>query len=118
MSNLISQKFSRVGEMLGAPLIREMGVCTNDGSAIRDIKEYETGRVEIVAVPRLTGLIVKPLDGQTIRTKNIDDPTIGQFSDCVQVGRTQYQQLAPKQPIGPQRGKEILQYERVWVVTA
>jgi len=39
----------------------------------------------------------------------------GARANCLQLGKTEFAQLAPEQPVGPEAGKKILSYRRVWI---
>lgn len=97
------------------PLLIETGLCTDDDQTKNELRRYETERVQLVAVRRRSGLIAKSMDGLQIPTTQIRDPQVGTFSNCMQMGRTQFSFRAPKQILSPFQGKQILQYQRQWV---
>lgn len=112
---IVSVTYTKAGTFLGMPLIVEQGIATNDESTLRLITRHETGRVEFVPLPRTTGLSAKALDGQTISTTDLQTELFGLFRNCIQLGKSQIVRLAPRQPIGPHVGKEIVSYQRQWV---
>jgi len=111
----ITHTYTVAGEYRGMRLIIEHGLCTDKGSTINELRKYETGRLLLVGVPRRKGLIAKVLDGRSVRTYSISDPAVGDIPHCVQVGRTEFRQVAPRQPVGPLRNHRILAYTRRWV---
>lgn len=112
---ILTQIYSQAGSVLGRPQIAESGVATDDAATMNDLDYYETGRVELVPLPRTQGLVAKALDGQIIRTTLIRTDLFGNFRNCMQLGRTAISRLAPRQPIGPHQGRQIVNYQRVWV---
>ena len=110
---IITQEFAKVGQMHGMPVIREAGLATDD----TDLTTYETGRVELVPVPRAAGIVVKVLDGRTDPTlfSIASDPIVGTVGNLLQLGNTMVQRAFPKQPFGTYTGKEITAYQRTWV---
>ncbi len=112
---ILFSNYARNGTFRGMPVIEETGLATDDSGALADLLRYEPGRVEIEAIPRARGLIVKALDGQPVRTNLLVTDQFGRFPNCFQMGPTQIQPFAPKQPIGPQAGRRINAFRRTWV---
>lgn len=112
---ILSQLYQLAGDLAGRPQIVETGLITDDDQTLREIRWFETGRVEVVALPRTSGLVAKALDGRHLLTTTIDTETFGRFINCLQLGKTQLTQFAPRQPIGTHVGRKILSYSRVWV---
>jgi hypothetical protein len=113
--SVISTFYSKQGQLLGMPIIVESGLCSDDDSTRNTLTRYETQRVQLVSVRRRTGIIAKSLDGQTIRTTTVRDSQVGTFSNCMQIGRTRFSFVAPKQLFSPFQGRKILSYERTWL---
>lgn len=113
---IASTFYAVAGEMEGRPVIEETGVCSNDGATLSSLRLYETERVQLNALPRRSGLTAKALDGRGAPlTRNISDPHLGRFENCMQIGRTKTRFFAPAQPFGEFRGKQLLTYSRTWV---
>lgn len=114
-TGIIIQEYVRAGEMMGMPVVEEAGLCTDDDATRTTLSEYETGRVELAAIPRAQGLIAKALDGQELQTTTLTADVIGTLNNCLQLGKTDYFRFAPVQPIGIYSGSGILRYRRRWV---
>lgn len=112
---IITQFYSLAGTLLGMPVIQESGLCTNDGSTLDKLREKENEDVRLFRVRRRSGLVAKSMTGVAVKTLSINDEMLGRFDNCMQIGRTQTQFFAPRQPFGPFNGKEILSYQRTWV---
>lgn len=112
---ILSQLYSLAGDFAGRPQIVETGQATDDNGAMNELARYETGRLEIVPLPRSAGLVAKSLDGQKLLTQTIETNMFGRFRNCLQLGKTQIAQLAPRQPVGPHSGRKIVTFQRVWV---
>lgn len=108
--------YTRSGETYGQPMIIESGVCTNDTGTLNQLRAYENEALQITRIPRRSGLVVKNLASSAApRTQTIADEHLGRFENCVQIGRTETQLMAPRQPIGRDAGKCILTYRRQWL---
>ena len=114
---IINTFYSVDGEVMGMPVIRERGLCTNEDSTLNALRRYENEEIQLSRVRRRSGLIVKSLTGDAVETQTVADEQIGRFPNCIQLGKTRTAFAFPKQPsgFGPHAGKMILQYERVWV---
>ena len=110
-----SVRFVLGGTFRGQRMVIESGLATDDGTTRSGLQSYENGNVQFINVPRLQGLVVKPLDGSTVRTYSIYGNAIGSMGSCVQVGRTQFAPYAPVQPHGYYAGHALMRYERQWV---
>lgn len=116
---IITQLFQLGGEVLGQPLIEEVGIATDENDSRNQFARYEVGRVQLEPVPRARGLIAKDRDGVDLTSKVVSlsgDGLAGSYAVCLQVGPTAYQQLAPVQPFGDYKGYRLLTYSRSWVV--
>jgi hypothetical protein len=102
---------------MGVGLIEESGECTGDSTTTNGLKTYETGRVKFEPVPRLAGLTAKALDEAALPTlQTVGDAQCGgSRGNCLQVGKTEFAQIAPEQPFGLHSGQKILAYRRMWV---
>jgi hypothetical protein len=109
--SLISTFYRLEGTLYGMPLIEERGFCTSDEDSLSD---YESGRVELIPLPRAAGIIAKSLDGSALTTKTIE-PVFGRYENCLQIGKTKYSDFAPTQTFGEYEGLRILSYQRTWV---
>lgn len=109
---IIFQQYEKAGTMGGMPVIRETGLATHDTA----LTTYETGRVEIIPLPRAAGLVAKALDGATLTTFTITgDAVVGTLQNLLQVGKTVVRLAFPEQPFGTYSGKSIVAFERSWV---
>ena len=115
--SILASRYRLAGTQMGMPLIEEAGECTDASSTISTLRTYETGRVLLEPLPRAAGLVAKPLDGATLPTlRSVGDGQIGGArANCLQLGKTEFAQLAPEQPVGPEAGKKILSYRRIWI---
>lgn len=114
--SILATIYTRAGEVDGMPVIQEAGQCTNDTGTLNQLRTYENEALQVVRVPRRSGLTVKNLAGSARpKTRTIADEHVGRFENCVQLGRTETQLFAPRQPIGPHLGKCILNYRRQWL---
>lgn len=111
---IITTFYEQGGTMHGMPVIHESGLCTDAAMTTNKLKEYEPGRLELVPIPRLTGIVAKSLDGWTIKTDTLDTP-FGKFRNCLQLEKTLFRDFAPEQPFGQFKNKRILAYRRSWV---
>jgi hypothetical protein len=114
---ILAQRYRLAGTQLGRRVIEEAGECTDLGTTITTLRSYETGRVQLEALPRAAGLVAKPLDGSTLPAlQSVGDAQIGgALSNCLQLGRTEFAQLAPEQPVGTYAGRRILAFRRLWI---
>ncbi len=113
--SILSIQFSIGGTSAGQRTIIESGFCTDEGPTRAKLQSFETGRVEIVTLPRRVGVVAKSLEGHNLSTRTIADPVTGVLTTCLQLGRTAFDRFAPVQPIGPFKGKNILAYRRTWL---
>ena len=112
---ILFSNYERQGTYMGMPVLVESGLATDDQSTTDELLRYECGRVEFSPIPRARGLIAKALDGQPVVRNTINTERFGRFANCVQMGPTQIGIFAPEQPIGPQAGRQINAFRRVWV---
>lgn len=114
--SIISTIYTRAGDYEGMPLVQESGQCTNDTGTLNQLRAYENESIQIARVARRSGLTVKNLAGSSApRTRTVADEHLGRFENCIQIGRTETQLFAPRQPLGPFAGKCILTYRRQWL---
>lgn len=114
--SILTTIYTRSGEVDGMPMIMEVGICDNDTGTLNQLRSYENEALQITRIPRRSGLTVKNLAGSAApRTQTIAAEHLGRFENCVQVGRTETQLYAPRQPIGQQQGKCLLTYRRQWL---
>jgi hypothetical protein len=111
--SIIVQEFERAGTMHGMQVIRESGLIPDD----EVMDTYETGRVELIALPRTAGIVVKVLDGgdEPVLFTISNDAVVGTVGNLLQLGRTTKRRAFPEQPFGTYSNKEILSYDRLWV---
>lgn len=112
---ILSTLYSMGDAVMGMPSITETGYCTNEASQLRALRDYENEDVQLERVRRRSGLIAKSLTATAIRTNTIRDEAVGEFKNCMQLGRTKFSVAAPRQAIGRARGKVVLRYTRMWV---
>ena len=114
--SVITEIYRKVGTQLGMPVFEQSGICTDEASAITTLRADENGRVELIPLPRRSGLAAKALDNTAVNTVTLDDPAIGGSHDnCMQIGRTTFERFAPEQDVGPYSGHEILSYRRIFI---
>lgn len=113
---ILSTLYSIGQDVLGMPTIVETGYCTNEESQLKALREYENEQVSLERVSRRSGIIAKSLTADAIKTKDVRDEQVGSFANCMQMGRTQFALVAPKQPLGKTSGKMILRYSRTWLL--
>lgn len=111
---IITQFYSLAGTQGGMPILQEEGLCSDDQATLGLLRQKECGRIELIPLPRTKGLIAKSLDGQTIPENTLTTP-FHTFPNCIQLGKTQFSDFAPTQPIGEFRNRRILRYRRTWI---
>jgi hypothetical protein len=113
--SVLATRFRIGGTNNGMPVILEEGECTGDSTTTNGLKTYETGRVEILPLPRAAGLVAKGLDAALPTLQTVGDAQCGGArANCLQIGKTEFSQIAPEQPFGLHSGEKILAYRRVW----
>ena len=119
--SVLGNTFALAGTVMGRPVIMEMGECTDDGATISSLTANENGRVILEPAPRANGILAKSLDGVAVNTTSLNHPALGGTrNNCMQLGRTEFSEIAPTQPsgMGTLTGKRILQYSRRFVQLA
>lgn len=116
---IISEFYATSDQYLGMPVVIQSGLCTSDDGTKNALRAFENEAVQLVRIPRRSGLVVKELAGggtSSVKTQTIRDQQVGTFRNMIQMGRTQFRFVAPKQPAGfPFSGRMILQYQITWL---
>ena len=112
---ILSTLYSMGDPVLGMPTILETGFCTAEDDQLKALREYENEDVKLERVRRRSGIIAKSLTATAIMTQIVKNETIGEFKNCMQMGRTSFKPFAPRQPVGRAKDKMVLSYSRTWL---